>query len=314
MTPDGSPFDQVQAFFDHWLRGDQNGVAALAARAALRHRAQRVAAGRRVAAVLGGADEPLPARPRARRAAAGDGVLSPAVPDDEPQDTYVYDPADPVTYWLGRDLWGLAGQLDDRSRWSAGRTSSSTARTSCPPTWRSWDRCRWSCAHRRRAPDTDFTAALVDVYPDGFAQLVQEGVLRARFRESPSEERFLEPGEPAAPARSTSGRPATSSEPATGSGWRSPAATSAAGTATSTPAGRWAWTPRASAAVNSDLPRPCSPVAADPAGRRRGARPRMTPGRAWMETKRTRREATRQRTEETDAAAHARGWTRVRRT
>ncbi len=28
------------------------------------------------------------------------------------------------------------------------------------------------------APDTDFTAALVDVFPDGFAQLVQEGIVR----------------------------------------------------------------------------------------------------------------------------------------
>jgi len=27
VSPDGSPFDQVQHFFDYWLRGEQNGVA-----------------------------------------------------------------------------------------------------------------------------------------------------------------------------------------------------------------------------------------------------------------------------------------------
>ena len=34
------------------------------------------------------------------------------------------------------------------------------------------------------APDTDFTAKLVDVRPDGYAQNIAEGVVRARFRES----------------------------------------------------------------------------------------------------------------------------------
>ena len=33
------------------------------------------------------------------------------------------------------------------------------------------------------APDTDFTAKLVDVYPDGTAFNIQEGILRARYRE-----------------------------------------------------------------------------------------------------------------------------------
>jgi putative CocE/NonD family hydrolase len=34
------------------------------------------------------------------------------------------------------------------------------------------------------APDTDFTGKLVDVYPDGRAELVTDGILRARYRES----------------------------------------------------------------------------------------------------------------------------------
>jgi len=43
-------------------------------------------------------------------------------------------------------------------------------------------------------PDTDFVAKLVDVYPDGRAISVAEGILRARYRESLSRPRLLEPG------------------------------------------------------------------------------------------------------------------------
>ncbi len=44
------------------------------------------------------------------------------------------------------------------------------------------------------ALDTDFTAKLVDVYPDGRAFNIQEGALRMRYRESLSESVLIEPG------------------------------------------------------------------------------------------------------------------------
>jgi putative CocE/NonD family hydrolase len=44
------------------------------------------------------------------------------------------------------------------------------------------------------APDTDFTAKLVDVYPDGSAYNLTEGILRAKFRLSTSEATPIEPG------------------------------------------------------------------------------------------------------------------------
>ncbi len=44
------------------------------------------------------------------------------------------------------------------------------------------------------APDTDFVAKLVDVYPDGRAYNVAEGIVRARYRESLSRPKPLEPG------------------------------------------------------------------------------------------------------------------------
>jgi putative CocE/NonD family hydrolase len=45
------------------------------------------------------------------------------------------------------------------------------------------------------APDTDFTATLVDIEPDGYRVPVSEGILRARYRESMDETSFLEQGE-----------------------------------------------------------------------------------------------------------------------
>jgi uncharacterized protein len=45
------------------------------------------------------------------------------------------------------------------------------------------------------AKDTDFTAKLVDVYPDGHAYNVTDGVIRARYQKSFLKEEFIKPGE-----------------------------------------------------------------------------------------------------------------------
>jgi putative CocE/NonD family hydrolase len=44
------------------------------------------------------------------------------------------------------------------------------------------------------AIDTDFTAKLVDVWPNGFAQNLTEGILRASYRESTTEAKPIIPG------------------------------------------------------------------------------------------------------------------------
>jgi uncharacterized protein len=45
------------------------------------------------------------------------------------------------------------------------------------------------------APDTDFTAKLVDVFPDGTARNLTDGILRARYRESLENPKLMTPGE-----------------------------------------------------------------------------------------------------------------------
>ena len=44
------------------------------------------------------------------------------------------------------------------------------------------------------APDTDFTAKLADVHPDGYAVNLCDGIIRGRYRESTSRQELLEPG------------------------------------------------------------------------------------------------------------------------
>ena len=45
------------------------------------------------------------------------------------------------------------------------------------------------------ARDTDFTAKLVDVYPDGTAFNLQDGILRARYREGFGKKVWMKAGE-----------------------------------------------------------------------------------------------------------------------
>jgi hypothetical protein len=45
------------------------------------------------------------------------------------------------------------------------------------------------------AVDTDFTAKLIDVGPDGFAQDLTEGILRMRYRDSPEHANLMNPGQ-----------------------------------------------------------------------------------------------------------------------
>jgi putative CocE/NonD family hydrolase len=45
------------------------------------------------------------------------------------------------------------------------------------------------------AVDTDFLAKLVDVAPDGFAQNLTEGIIRARYRNSQEKPELMNPGQ-----------------------------------------------------------------------------------------------------------------------
>ena len=116
-------------------------------------------------------------------------------PRDEPADSYRYDPRDPVSITSDVDVWSRAGALPDRAK-LLDRTDV-LAYTSGPleqPLELTGPLTLHLFASSS-APDTDFTAALVDVHPDGYNLLIQEGILRASFRDRDARPAPIVPGE-----------------------------------------------------------------------------------------------------------------------
>ena len=131
---------------------------------------------------------------------SGDGVLTtdPATVD-EPRDTYLYDPLDPVPTVGGKTLMPsimTAGIEDQSAVEDRGDVLCYTSATlTAPVVVHGAIRVElWAASS---APDTDFTAKLVDVAPDGTAHNLADGIVRARYRESLR--RRSEPLEPATP-------------------------------------------------------------------------------------------------------------------
>jgi len=132
---------------------------------------------------------------------AGDGVLSPAAPIEEPADLFLYDPRSPVptvggaTFLPGLYIAANAGPRDQRSvesRWDVLVYSSEPLTRAVEVT----GPVRVTLFAATSAPDTDWTAKLVDVHPDGFARILCDGIVRARFRAGTAEAVPIVPDEP----------------------------------------------------------------------------------------------------------------------
>jgi len=124
----------------------------------------------------------------------GDGVLSTEKPGDEPADRFSYDPDDPVPTWGGQYLtMDLAGPRDHRE---VERRADVLVYTSAPleRDLEVTGPVTATVYAASSAPDTDFTAGLMDVHPDGRAIVLCEGIRRARFRDSLTEPTTIEPG------------------------------------------------------------------------------------------------------------------------
>jgi uncharacterized protein len=128
---------------------------------------------------------------------SGDGALSTANNQAEAPDQYLYDPLQPVPT--------TGGPLCcDPEHLPAGPRDQSTVEGrpdvlvySTPPLEQDLEvtgPVLLELYAKSSAVDTDFTAKLVDVWPNGFAQNLTEGILRARYRDSTKEAHPIEPG------------------------------------------------------------------------------------------------------------------------
>jgi putative CocE/NonD family hydrolase len=130
-----------------------------------------------------------------------DGTLVERPPADDRPDAYIYDPAHPVITTGGNHSLvnpGITvGPVDQRDVEARPDVVSFTGPVLTAPleVTGSISATIWFSSDAR---DTDVTARLVDVHPDGRAINICEGVLRARYRESFERPTLLTPGEPAA--------------------------------------------------------------------------------------------------------------------
>ena len=127
----------------------------------------------------------------------GDGSLSTVPPADEPADGFVYNPAFPVPTRGGNTCcnpelvpWGVYDQRPIEYRNDVLVYTSEPLEEDLEVTGPISVTLYASTDGR----DTDFTAKLVDVHPDGYAVNLCDNIMRARYHESREYQTLLEPG------------------------------------------------------------------------------------------------------------------------
>jgi uncharacterized protein len=185
---------QIIRWFDHWLKGLDNGVAE---ESAVRYFCMGKSGGWRSAATWppeNGSQKTyhLHSAGDAQRADGGGYLHERAPAGKEPADLYVYDPRDPVpTLWTPDHFTVPADRraLECRSDILYYQTA---------PLQEEIEVVGYPEAvlyAASSAPDTDFFARLVDEDPQGRALEICYGMVRARHRHSFDEEELLVPGE-----------------------------------------------------------------------------------------------------------------------
>jgi putative CocE/NonD family hydrolase len=151
----------------------------------------------------------------------GDGTLSPKLPNPGSLPiTYTYDPRDPVPTIGGSGSLSWGGAFDQRERENKGNPSKGFFGSKPPylPLKARPDIVVFQTEPLTEevevigpitvvfyasstAPDTDFTAKLIDVYPpsqdfpSGFEMNITDDIIRARFRNSPEKPELMKAGE-----------------------------------------------------------------------------------------------------------------------
>jgi putative CocE/NonD family hydrolase len=186
-------------WFDHWLKGDTNGIDTdpntmiflMGANTWRREEAWPPPSAQPVTYFL---------RSEGRaNTLNGDGRLSLDPPRaGEPADHYLYNPIDPVPTCGGAHLHGIPGVFATGvQEQSAVESRADVLVYISDPMEKDTEVTGhvsvtlWAATS---APDTDWTAMLVDVHPDGRAYNVCDGIIRARYRTSLEQPSPIDPG------------------------------------------------------------------------------------------------------------------------
>jgi len=124
----------------------------------------------------------------------GDGALTTTAPGaDEPADSYTYEPGNPTPFVTeqtssqvgGPDDYASIQRRDDVLVYTTEPLEHDTEVTGP---------VRVDLYASSSAPDTDFMAMLIDIWPNGFRQRLCDGMVRARFRDGMEHPTPIEPG------------------------------------------------------------------------------------------------------------------------
>ncbi|MFN0178507.1 MAG: CocE/NonD family hydrolase [Gemmatimonadales bacterium] len=185
-------------WMDYWLKGKDNGIASMP-------KVQYYVMGRNE--WRSSNEWPLPTTQPTKfylrsdgraNSRFGTGRLDFEAPGAEPADEYTYDPATPVPSKGGAlCCTGTADAPPGAFDQSDVEIRNDVLVYSTPPLTKGIEvtgAIEAVLYVSSSAKDTDFTVKLVDVYPDGTAYNVQEGILRARYREGFDRQVLMEPG------------------------------------------------------------------------------------------------------------------------
>lgn len=186
-------------WFDHWLRGKGDGLASLPPYLYFVLGEQRWL----------GADRWPPADAQVQpwylgsggkaNSRDGDGTLALQAPKDSVFDAYIYDPEHPAPSRGGplccsADPKAVSGPVDQADVETRDDVLVYTSAPLAQPL-RIAGPLRAQLVVSSSAPDTDFIARLVHVWPDGRATNIQEGALRARYRDGIAAPALMTPGQ-----------------------------------------------------------------------------------------------------------------------
>ncbi len=184
--------EEAARWFDHWLRGVDNGISKEPAVKyyVMGDVTDSKAPGNewRTATVW-----PVPSKITPYYLLAGGGLSQKMASDKTSLSSYVYDPKNPVPTIGGSNLNIKKGPMDQRAIGDRKDVLKFSTPALVEPVevtgqvevelWGGSD-----------APDTDFMVKLIDVYPDGTERLVLDSAVRARFREGFNREVFMQKG------------------------------------------------------------------------------------------------------------------------
>jgi uncharacterized protein len=123
----------------------------------------------------------------------GNGRLRWDAPSDGSFDQYLFDPSDPVPTNGGQFLGDGSGVRDQRSIQERPDVLVYVGEA-LPEQVEVTGQVQVELWAASSVADTDFTGKLVDIHPDGFAQNIVDGIVRARFRASIAEPSPIQPG------------------------------------------------------------------------------------------------------------------------